>query len=90
VLPTAPVVAVALGLGWLLAPALRLALAGRLVSVVQPELRGRANSAVSLSTSSFSLLGPPIAGFAVGIIGYGGTMAGLGLIAALAVLLTRR
>ncbi|MFC0541975.1 MFS transporter [Kutzneria chonburiensis] len=87
--PTTPVVAIGLGLGWLVAPALRLALGSRLVAVVQPELRARANSAISLSTSSFSLLGPPIAGFAVGSIGYGGTMAGLGVIAALAVLLVR-
>jgi len=88
--PTTPVVAVGLGLGWLAAPALRLALGGRLVAVVQPDRRARAHSAISLSTSSCSLLGPPIAGFAVGVVGYGGTMAGLGLIAAVAVLLTTR
>ncbi|HTI25130.1 MAG TPA: MFS transporter [Kutzneria sp.] len=88
--PTTPVVAIGLGLGWLAAPALRLALGSRLVAVVQPDLRARVNSAISLSTSSFSLLGPPIAGFAVGIVGYGGTMVGLGLLAVLAVLLVRR
>ena len=85
-LPTTPVVAIGLGLGWLAVPALRLALGSRLVAVVAPDLRARANSGISLCTSSCSLLGPPIAGLGVGLVGYGGTMAGLGLIALAAVL----
>ena len=83
--PTAPVIAVGLGLGWLLAPALRLAFGSHLVSVVPPDMRARANSAVSLSTSSFSLLGPPIAGAALGMFGFGGTMVSLGLVVLLVV-----
>lgn len=84
--PTTPVVAVGLGLGWLVAPALRLVLGTRLIEVVAPDMRARANSAVSLSTASLSLLGPPIAGLAGGVLGYGGTMAGFGLIALTAML----
>lgn len=88
IMPTTPVGAVGLGLGWLVAPALRLAFAGRLVSAVAPDMRARANSAVSLSTSSFSLLGPPIAAVLAGVVGFGGTVVGLGLMALAALLLT--
>lgn len=89
IMPTTPVVAIGLGLGWLAAPALRLAFAGRLVSVVAPDMRARANGAVSLSTSSVSLLGPPLAAAVAGVVGFGGTMAGLGLVTVAALLLTR-
>lgn len=83
--PTTAVVAVGFGLGWLLASALRLALGSRLVAVVRDDMRARANSAISLCTSSFSLLGPPLGGLTIGFVGYGWTMAALGLLAVLAV-----
>ncbi|MFC0430311.1 MFS transporter [Kutzneria buriramensis] len=90
ILPVAPVIAFGFGIGWLVAPALRIAFGSRLVRVVPTDVRGRVNSAVSLSTATFSMVGPAVGGVAFGLVGYGVTMVGLGLVALAAVLLAPR